>query len=483
MTMTFRIWGVVLAGMFVASCGQQDALDEKMEDVRAADLILTGLNVIDVESGGITADQAIIIRGGEIVDIRASNDVGGWTASETRDHAGDYAIPGLWDMHIHLRGGPELAAANAIMLSRYMAYGITGVRDAAGELPDEVSTWRNEIAAGTRVGPKIFTALRKLDGSGGGWPGSIPIDTVDDVAAALDQMVAGGADFIKIYNASIAPDMYLAALAGAEARGLRTAAHLPFAVSFEDIMLAGLDSVEHAMYLHKAASPEDAAISAEIMAAIEAGDGPRSNAFERLIATQDDDYARAMFERMRQRGMAVTPTMYIDHLLQYLDQDDHSDDPEMADIPTEFAATYAGRVERGAARSAEAIASGHARVDATMALLPLVEESGVLILAGSDSGAFNSHVYPGDSLHHEMRMLVKAGVSPLAALQAATINGAIWLGESGHHGTLATGKAADILILTANPLEDINNTRLQAALVRAGRYITADELDAMKRLD
>lgn len=466
-----RIAPVLLIAAMLGGC------DAAESDRRPADLILTGVNVIDVETGQVAADRAIVVAGGDILDIRASDDIEGFTAESVRAFDGAFAVPGLWDMHIHLRGGEDLAAANAVMLSRFLPYGVTGVRDAAGSLPDTVLEWREEAERGERLAPHIYTGLLKIDGPDATWPGSIAVDSEDDIAPALDRLTADGADFIKIYNSTISDDLYMAALEAAEARGLLTAAHIPFTVPFSDVMTAGLDSVEHAMYIHKAASPRDGEIAASLKAGEVAG---RGGVFGALIDSFDEAHARDVFRRMAAQGMAVTPTLYIDHLLSYLDTITHSNDRELAHIPPAIVETYQGRVARAANRSPEQIAAAHARIKETIALAPLLEEEGVLLMAGSDTGAYNSYVYPGDSLHQEMRMMAESGMTTLGVLQAATLNGPKWLGVDNRYGTLEPGKAADILLLNANPLDDIGNTRDMVGLVYRGDIVPMQRLESIR---
>jgi len=450
---------------------------------QTADLAIVGVNVIDVETGEITPDRIILVDDGRIAAIKARDSEREVEAERRVVHDGAFALPGLWDMHVHFRGGEGLLDENEVLLTRYLGYGITGVRDAGGDLADIVARWRTQISAGERRGPAIFTPLLKLDGKGGRWPGTIPIERREDIDMALDRLETGKADYIKIYDSAIAPGLYLETLRRAEARNLTTSAHLPFSVPFSDAIAAGLDSLEHALYLHKAASPLDSEISAQIRQAQKTGDrSALGNPFERLLASEDLNHARRMFTRMAEEGTALTPTLYIDRLLRFLDENPHTQDPELDDIPPAIQETYSRRVESAAARTPEQIAFDHQRVTRTMALAALAHDAGVRILAGSDAGAYNSYVYPGDSLHRELALLVEAGLTPLQALQAATINGATFLGVEQDYGTLHPDKAADILLLKADPIADIANTRSIAGLVRAGRYFSEDHLAALRTL-
>lgn len=464
----------VLAGLTIAAT----------VSAQEVDLVVAGVGVIDLETGTVAANRAILVDDGKIVDIRDAAGLDGVIAATGVAMPGAFAMPGLWDMHIHLRGGAALESENEALLAQYLGHGITGVRDAAGDLAPEVARWRAEIVAGRRIGPEIFTSLQKIDGKDATWAGSIAVETVDDIAPALDRLTGAGADFIKIYDSRITPELYLATLRAADARGLRTAAHLPFAIAFADALDAGLGSLEHALYLHKAASPLDREISAAVAEARRTGDrAGAGDVFTRLLASENPDHARAMFRRMAESGTALTPTLYIDRLLRFLDSESHEQDPGLAEVPPGIRASYAGRVEAAMRRSPEAVERDHARMAATIRLTGIAAEEGVMILAGSDSGASNSYVHAGDSLHRELALLVEAGLSPLAALRAATINGARWLGVNQRFGTLAPGKAADILILEGNPLVDIANTRSALALVRGGVVYDRDRLAAMRTLD
>lgn len=465
--------GAVMAAVVAALAGCAEGGDNP--EAQAIDLALTNVDVIDVTNGGIAEDSTILIDDGSIVAIMPSGSSELYTAAQTIDQTGKFAVPGLWDMHVHLRGGEGLAAENAVFLSHFQGFGITAVRDAAGDLPEDVANWKRQIETGAMTGPRIFTSLRKIDGPSPTWEGSIAVDQLADIEPVLDQLAAAGPDFIKVYTSTLKPELYIPLLQAIEARGLQSAAHLPFAVPFRDAVRAGLDSVEHALYLHKAASVEDEAISAELLAGTAAG-----NIFGRLLDSYDENHFRETLAIMKEQGTALTPTLYVDHLLRFLDQNDYSQDERLALMSPAFLATYQRRIDAAARRTADRIAADHQRMTTTLSLMPAVSQAGVTILAGSDTGAYNSYVYPGDSLHHEMRLLQEAGLSPLAVLQAATISAARFMEKDDMFGSIAAGKAADILLLDENPLDNINHTRAIHGLVRGGTYFDTTMLSRLR---
>jgi len=200
-----------------------------------------------------------------------------------------------------------------------------------------------------------------------------------------------------------------------------------------------------------------------------------------MIAAFDSATAMSAYRLMAQRGTAITPTLNISRILAWLDTETHANDEYLKYIGPGLRATYQGRVDRAAAASAAAIARRHQVFEFTSARLPMLQQAGVMILAGTDAGFLNSFDYPGIGLHDELQLLVKAGLTPLQALQGATINGARFLDRTSRHGTIAVGHAADLVILDRNPLQDISATRAINAVVLRGSYHDRNALDTMLR--
>jgi len=450
-------------------------------------LALTGVAVVDLRSGSIAEDQTVVVRGERIVYVGAAPPADTMADAVIHDHAGDFVIPGLWDMHVHFRNSFEqgLAEENTEWLSQYLGFGVTAVRDAGGDLPEAVLEWRQQIETGERRGPRIFTSLRKLDGAASdfSWPGSIEITSADDIGPALDRLVAAGADFVKLYDGSIDGDLYLQAIAETERRGLRSAGHMPLTIRFEDAIAAGLDSVEHEIYLSKAVSADEQQIAEKIALAVDSGDDwSFSGALAELQAAADPEKLARALDLMIERGAALTPTLHIGAVLDGMtDPADYENDPRLAEVTPGIRDSFSLRLEALLARSEEELARDLAVSRTNRSYVKIAADRGVTILAGSDTGAVNSFMYPGDSLHHELEALVTVGLAPLQALQAATFHAAAWLGEEDHYGTVEAGKVADLVILQASPLADITNTRRIAAVVQSGEYLGPDILAALKR--
>lgn len=177
--------------------------------------------------------------------------------------------------------------------------------------------------------------------------------------------------------------------------------------------------------------------------------------------------------------MSITPTLVGSQVTAYLDQDDHAHDDYLKYIGKGLRKTYEWRVQRAAKDDAAAIAYRHAAYEKAAALLPLMQQEGVNIIAGTDAGFLNSFDYPGQGLHDELGIFVKQGLTPQQALQAAVINGPRFMGKLERYGAVAAGKAADLLVLDANPLQDIANTRKVRMVLSQGKVYERSKLDAM----
>ena len=439
------------------------------------DLVISHVSVVDVEGGRLLPEQTVAVAGGKIVRVGPAGRAS-YPASQQLDGTGRYLLPGLWDMHVHFRGGDSLAAANKKSLALYLAHGITTVRDAGGDLTPHLYQWRREEEAGTLAGPRIFTSGPKIDGPGATWPGSLEVTTPSQVSRALDSLQRLRVDYVKIYDSKISGPAYLETIAQAEKRGLKTTGHMPYSVTLGEAVARGLDGTEHLYYVFKACSGKEDSLTALVRNSLTTS--KPLGLFAMLPAVYDTyspAAAQRIFRLMASHRTAATPTLAIGKTLAELTPDNHAHDTLLAYIDPKIQRTYAKRLAGARMQSAAARAFTHKLEAKFMQLVPQMQAAGVPLLAGSDSGPFNSYTYPGASLHDELALLVQAGLTPAQALRAATLNGARWLGVAGRSGSITVGKDADLILLSANPLADITNTRKIAAVVARGKvYSRAD---------
>ncbi|XLZ69114.1 amidohydrolase family protein [Massilia sp. SR12] len=440
-----------------------------------ADVALTQATIVDVANGKLVQGKAVLLKGGDILAVVDNAKLKDYAPKRTVKLPGKYLMPGLWDTHVHFGGGPALIEENKQLLGLYLAHGITTVRDCAGDLSDTVLDWRDLIRQGKLVGPKILASGPKLEGYKPLWKGTIEVGTPEEVSKALDYLQSRSVDFVKITENTMKPEIFLEALRQAKVRGMQTSGHLPVQLTLDQVMQAGLGSIEHQSYALRGATPREAELTAQVAA----GKLTSREAMRASIESFDEATARATFRRMAAAGMSITPTLVGSQVTAYLDQDDHAHDDYLKYIGKGLRKTYEWRVQRAAKDDAAAIAYRHASYEKAASLLPLMQQEGVNIIAGTDAGFLNSFDYPGQGLHDELGIFVKNGLTPQQALQASVINGPRFMGKQERYGAVAQGKAADLLVLDANPLQDIANTRKVRLVVAQGKVYERAKLDAM----
>jgi imidazolonepropionase-like amidohydrolase len=433
-----------------------------------ADVIaIQHVSVIDATGSAVQPDRTLLVNEGRIEWIGPARRARVPKGASVVNGLGKYVIPGLWDMHVHLRGGKDLIPDNEAWLSLFLANGIVGIREMGNDIPETVFQWRREINEGKRQGPLILTAGRKIDvARQGAWPGSILITDSESARAAVRQLKAMGADFVKIYAPAYPPGILEALTAEAREQGLRIGGHLPLdSSSVREAIDAGVNFIEH--------------VEPYILAGCSTNEvGIRGHPFESqaltLAQTYDEGRARDLAALLARKGISVTPTLAVLHQAVSYVRAGSPPDPLRKYIGPGILRTWRiGRLPDDSLRALEA------DFQVEKKLLPVMQSAGVRLLAGSDSGAKNFFTFPGWTLHHELVLMVEDGLTPMQALQTATRNTAEFRGEIAGSGTVEVGKRADLLLLTANPLEDIRNTEKIDAVVLRGKLLRRADLDQL----
>ena len=430
------------------------------------DLIIADVNVIDVKSGKVNPSQYIVIRNDTILGVFNQNKANSFVSLKTVNAKGKFAIPGLWDMHVHFGGGQEIVHENKNLLPLYLAFGITTVRDCSADISNSVLEWREEIKKGQLKGPAIFTSGPKLEGYKSVWLGDIEISTSAELQKGLDSLDVLKVDFVKITDNTMKPDLFLESIREAKKRGYKVSGHIPSVLTMDEVMSAGISSIEHMSYILRAATKNEKEI-AELSASGKLKGRELSN---KILADFDEKAALRTYKKMAKNNVFVTPTLSLPYLLSHIDEDDHSQDAYLQYIGRGLQKTYAGRVERAMKDDPDAVAFRKKFNDKSNSLLPLLEKAGVKIMAGTDGGYLNSYVYPGIGLHKELQLMVKSGLTPLQALQASVINSPLFLNKT-EYGSLSAGKKADILVLDENPVLDISATEKINTVIVKGQVL------------
>ncbi len=433
-----------------------------------ADLILTNVSIVDVENGEIIKNQLVAISGDKILATDDASDLGNYHSEQIISLNGKFVMPGLWDNHIHFRGGEELIEANQNLLPLLLRFGITSVRDGGGDITPAIYEWNNRIQKDELVGPRIFTPGPKLDGSRPAWEGSISVTNKEEAVEALDSLESIDADFVKIYDGNLTKEAFYQIIEEAESRGLKTTGHMPLSADLMEAVELGLDGTEHLYYPLKEASPIAYSLT-------EAGAG--YGMITPLMISYDHELALESYQKLGDRDFYVTPTLHVGKTLAELLITDHSKDSLLNYISPEITETYQRRLN-SAKRGGDSYTQTRSLwVTSFSNMVKPMYDSGINILAGSDSGPFNSFTYPGQSLHKELELLVNAGLTPQEALITSVMNGPKFFGLDNLYGSIEPGKIADLLILESNPLEDITNTSSIYNVVVGGKWYSENALN------
>ncbi len=444
---------------------------------KKADLIIQNIAVVDVLHNNIQANQTVVIKNGRIIEVGNKNISKNYQSHQLINATGKYIMPSLWDMHVHF-GGDTLKEENKWLLPLFLANGVTAVRDCAGDISPSVIEWKKAIAENKLEGPTIFTSGPKLEGPKSIWPGDIEIANEIEMNQALDSLQGLKVDFIKITDNALDPALFVASIKASKKRGWKVSGHAPVQYTLNELSDAGLSTIEHLGYLMRAASSDEERITLlrrenKISA---------KDASLQLMQSMDSATAIRKFKLLAANGTAVVPTMNGSRVVAYLDQDNHQHDDYLKYLGPALKRTYAWRVDRAAKDDASAIIARHQSFETAAHLIPWLYQAGVPFLAGTDAGYLNSFNYPGIGLHDELAMMVHYGLPIHEALKASVINGPAFFNQSENYGSVEQNKIADLLILDANPLMDIQNTRKIFALIRKGTYINRTNLDKLLAL-
>jgi imidazolonepropionase-like amidohydrolase len=446
-------------------------------------LAITHATLIDGSGAPAQDDMTVVIRGAKIIALGATSSTPIPMRANVLNASGKFLIPGLADMHIHLTGSGEPEGSREFILPLLVANGVTTVRDMGGYL-EGLKKLRGEIKSGERLGPQIFFTGPYLDGNPPSFQPSIVIQNAAEAQAAVHQLKTEGVDFIKVQSRLRAAE-YFAIAAAAQKEGIRFVGHVPDSVSPFAASDAGQASIEHLTGIILACSSREDELRQEQVPAPPVGETPaqevvRQRHWQRNVL---DSYSRqkadSLFKKFATNHTWQVPTFPLLIDLAYLTPDTGgANDPRMKYIPSNVKKIWQqGRKDSLANRSEPDFAQRAELVKRSLAAVSEMNAAGVRILAGTDSVAPN--VFPGFSLHESLADLVQAGLTPMQTILAVTSGPAEFLGRSGEQGTIAVGKRTDLVLLDANPLDDIHNTEKIRAVILNGKLLGRADLDAM----
>ena len=435
------------------------------------------MTVIDGTGARSKSDETVLIAGTRITAVGKTSEVKLPAGATVVDGTGKFLIPGLSDMHVHWYDKDYLPL--------FIANGITSIRMMWG-LPLH-HEWRQQIEQGSLIGPRLLIASAIVDGPKPIWPGSITASNAAEGREAVSQAKAAGADFVKVY--SLLPrDAYFAIADEAKKQGIPFAGHVPVSVTAEEASAAGQTTIEHLTGVLQACSSNEVELLKSAQGALEkiltTTNPPLSIVAEEqheerlALETYSQTKAGEVFAEFKKNHTWQCPTLTVLRIATFADDPSFfTNDVRLKYMPPE-ALYYWGRFGNDGRTMSEASHDPELARKVFQKELEMVgtmHRAGVDILAGTDT--LNPFCYPGFSLHDELGLLVRAGLTPMEALQTATLNAARFMGREKELGTIEPGKLADLVLLDADPLQDIRNTTKIRAVFANGRLFDRSALD------
>jgi len=408
----------------------------------AGALALVHVNVIPMNRDVVLEDQALLVSDGRIEKIGPASTTAIPAGALKIEARGKYLIPGLTDAHVHLQTPIEFPV--------FLANGVTTVYNLDGR-PAHL-LWRKKIAAGEMTGPTIFTT----------GPIFLQAETPESAVRKVDEQAALGYDGVKIYN-GVSKEAYPALIAEAKKKNMLLMGHVARKPDFEATLDAGQSLAHLEEYTYTFFDPQ-----------------------------RDDDDTHIVYDESKipeavrltvKAGIFVTPTLanYATIVQQATSLDEFLKNPELRYDSPWIQESFQPEVDRYKNRFD---ASAYPRLRASLALqrklVKALQDADVPLLCGTDA----SDVGPvaGFGLHKELQEFVNDGFTPYQALRTATVNPAKYFRLSDQFGTIEPGRRADMVLLEANPLENIANTKRIAGVVLQGKWMDKEGLTAKLQL-
>ena len=437
-------------------------------------LVLRDVNVVDVEHGTLVPGRSVLVRDGSIARVASTAELAPPEGALVIEGHGRWLAPGLIDAHVHLYDDRDPED-----LWLYLANGVTTVRSMHGG-PYQLAL-RERVRRGELVGPRILTT--------GPTTATLRVHTVDDALRTVREQKAAGFDAIKMYgdgSDTMPRTTYHALIEAAHAAGMPVIGHAPRNLPFSAVLEEHQDSIDHMEEI--VYTDEGLARLVGPYVGLQFGrqrfeDHPELTARVPDFAAELAPEIAALARRVKAAGLTVTPTLITFGTIQAITDEGYAhllekDELRYVDaIRLDQWTPEHERFRNGNWKPVLAFVARYLRAnhELQLALTRAFHEAGVPILAGTDS-PFDL-VVPGFSLHDELALFVRAGLSPAAALRAATLDPAraMHLGDS---GVIAEGARADLVLLGADPLRDAGATRAVEGVVLRGRWLAREELDA-----
>lgn len=443
-------------------------------------ILIRNVTVIDVQGGRLAANRDVIVQGDRIASVQAGGKAQAPKSARVIDGTGKFLMPGLWDFHVHVFSMP---GEEDLALPMYIINGVTGIRDAGAlrKLP-HMQKVAAAIERGERVGPRIVLAGAMIDGPPGSWPEQMVARNAEEGRARVRESKAAGWAFVKSYSL-LSEETYLAIADEAKRQHLPLYGHVPESVTLQVAIDAGHRSIEHFGRITQACSSAEKKMIAANAEALRSAT-PMASLMtvmaghnKTTLEHWDEKLCQRVAAQLARAGVAVMPSLMVSDF--YVGKDPAPDDMRMRSVPNAVRAQWGQGDWRRQQMSAELLALAPKSIALDWKTFKLAHDAGVPMLAGTDASYANPFIFHGYTLHDELARYVQAGLTPQQALMTATANPGRFLGRRDLDGRVGPGQRADLLLLDANPLEDIRATRRINAVIANGRLFDRAALNKL----
>ncbi len=451
-------------------------------------LCIQNITTID-PTDGQKENQTVIIKDGKIQKIAPTAELKLSPANQIIDGSGKYLIPGLWDSHVHFAYIEALAPS---MFDMFLTYGITGVRDTGGEI-SFVRQWKDAALANPTGAPRVMIAGPLLDGMpnvyDGGDPGHPPLSvgsgSVEAVAALIGKLDSIGVDFLKGYE-MLTPEQFTMVMKIAKEKGYKVTGHVPLSMDVTSASNAGLNSMEHMRNLELSCASNADELLKQRKAMLTNGKNKTGGELrssihtaqrETAVKNYDEKKADEIIQTLLRNQTWQIPTLALNtgQTRNPYGQPEWQESFEL--LPDTIRDEWKGELD--GVRNIEVPPFRQQYTQWMLNMAGKLHKAGVPMMAGTDTPI--GFLTPGLSLHEELIVLVESGLTPAEALKAATLNPARYFNMESELGSIKETMWADLVILTANPLENIKNTQRIDAVVKQGKYYDQQALTEIRK--